>query len=151
VGLDIVAAASHVIDDSIGVDSHAGAAGISEHKCGTNSLAAQQPPATAADHGSQVVTRAVTAVQAVAHGLVHEPPRIQLVVLRPRIRKHALLWRKDLDGHVAHLAQRRALQGNVLVRPPEQLDNGTTLAAVELGTIGYGGAVGYFVRGLRFQ
>ncbi len=83
----------------------------------------------------------MAAVEAVADRLVHEPPRVEFVVLGPRIRENALLRRKNFDGHVAHLTQRLALERNVLVRPAEELEYRAALPALELRAIGNFGAV----------
>ena len=111
--LDIIAAAGHVIYDGVGINANTSAA-------------------AAADHGSKVVARAVATMKTVANGLVHEPPRVQLVILGPGIRKHTFLGRKDLDGHVAHLSQSLALQRDVLVRPAEQFNNCASRPALEV-------------------
>jgi hypothetical protein len=55
-GHDVVAAAGHVVDDGIGVDSHTGAARKLEHNCGTNCLAAP----TCGSFGSSSVSRRVS-------------------------------------------------------------------------------------------
>jgi hypothetical protein len=93
------------------------------------------------DHCAQIVARTVAAVKAVADGLIHEPPRVQLVVLGPGISENALLGRENFDGHISHLGKSLALQRDILVWPPEELDYGTALPAAELRTIGDGGVV----------
>ena len=93
------------------------------------------------DHCAQVVARSVAAVEAVADGLVHEPPRVQLVVLGPGISKNALLGRENFDGHVSHLGQRLTLHRDVPVWPPEELDYGAALPVAELWAIGDVGVV----------
>jgi hypothetical protein len=83
----------------------------------------------------------VAAVQAVADRLVHEPPRIQLAILWPFVRKDALLGGKDLHRHVPHLTQRNAFHRYVFVRPSEELHDGAPLTVVENCTRGYFGVV----------
>ena len=111
----VVSAPSHVVHDGVGVDPNSeGAAGV--------------------DHGTKLIAGAHAALELVADGLIHEVPRIH-DVLEGLGAHDLLLRRKDLDAHVASVGEELALLLHVLVRPAEELDNGSLLtrAVVALG------------------
>jgi hypothetical protein len=82
------------------------------------------------DHGFELLSGSHPSLKFVRDGLIHEPPRVQLAVLRPRVGEHGFLWRENSHSHVSCLANHLALLLNVSVRPSEHLNDGTFLAAL---------------------
>jgi len=104
----IVAAPTHVVDHSVSVDPHSvGSAGL--------------------DHISEFFSSAMSSIQLVAHGLVVEPPRVELAILGPLEAEDAFRRWEDFDSHPAHLANASAFSLNVSIRPPKHLYDGTLL------------------------
>ena len=82
---DIVASATHVVDNCISIDTDSSSS-------------------ASLDHVTELLSVAVATIQSVADRLVVEPPGVKFTILRPFIREDTFLRREDLDTHPSHLA-----------------------------------------------
>lgn len=115
-GPDIITTATHVIDDGVGVNP--------------------ETEATAClDHISQFLSGSMTTVKFIRNGLIVEPPRIQLTILRPFEGEDRFLRREDLNSHPASFGDRGTLLFNISVRPAEEFDDSTLLTTFVLRSL----------------
>lgn len=105
---DVVAATSHVIDNSVSIDSHT--------SCSAS-----------LDHITELLTGSTTTLEFIGSGLIVPPPGVELTVLRPFEGECRLGDWVNFDAHPALFAQVFALLSHISVRPSKHLDDATLL------------------------
>lgn len=79
------------------------------------------------DHLPELLRRTHAGLQFVAHWLVQPVPRIQLPIFWVLEVQNSLRWREHLHTEVARLSDHLALISDVIIRPPEHLNDRSLL------------------------
>lgn len=110
---NIVAATTHVVNDGISIDAN------TFRSASLNQI-------------TKLFSCSMTTRQLVADGLIVEPPRVQLSILRPLIREDTFLRWENFDSHPTHLSKRSALFLDVSIWPSKHFKNSSLLALLIL-------------------